>query len=96
MVSRAFLNPSEHPNEMIDCNLMCVSVYIPWDVEDFYLKHVKCGRDKKRLKFPIPNFGAFSDPLTVVDAKGRIVLWYLPGLLSSVQRVGVYLDCISK
>jgi hypothetical protein len=63
-------------------------VQIPWDVEDYYVEHVKGGRDRKRRKFPNPFFGAFSEPLTVVDVKGRIVLWYLPGLLSSRQKVG--------
>jgi hypothetical protein len=46
------------------------------------------GRDKKRTKFINPMFGKFSEPLTVVDAKGRIVLWYLPGLISQEHQVG--------
>jgi hypothetical protein len=50
---------------------------------------VTLGKDKKRNEYPNPNFGEFSDPLTVVDVKGRIVLWYLPGLLSLEQQVGV-------
>jgi len=65
------------------------AVAIPWDIEEFYLEHVKRGRDKKRAKFPNPVLGAHSEPLTVVDSKGRIVLWYLPGLLSSKQQVGI-------
>ena len=64
-------------------------VEIPWDVEEYYVRHVKGGRDKKRIKFPNPSFGKFSEPLTVVDSKGRIVLWYLPGLLSHEQLVSV-------
>lgn len=67
-------------------------MYIPWDIEDFYWEHVKGGRDKKRIKFPNLSFGAFSEPLTVVDVKGRIVLWYLPGLLCSQHQVQVYTD----
>lgn len=64
-------------------------VYIPWDIEEYYSKHVKSGQDRKRVSFPNPQFGAHSDPLTVVDSKGRIVLWYLPGLLSIHQQVVV-------
>jgi hypothetical protein len=67
-------------------------VYIPWDIEDYYIEHVRGGRDKKRIKFPNPWFGAFSKPLTVVDSKGRIVLWYLPGLLSVEQQVAFFFD----
>ena len=73
--------------------LRYIPVYIPWSVEDFYWEHVKAGRDKKCIKFANPSFGAFSEPLTVVDSKGRIVLWYLPGLLSLEHQVGVYIGC---
>ena len=61
--------------------------YLSWDIEEYYLQHIKSGSDPKRLRFPNPQFGAFSEPLTVVDSKGRIVLWYLPGLLSVYQQV---------
>jgi hypothetical protein len=50
---------------------------------------VKGGKDKKRVKFPILSLGKYSEPLTLVDVKGRIVLWYLPGLLSHEQQVFV-------
>jgi len=56
-------------------------------MEDYYYQHVKGHQDKKRIRFPNPSFGRFSDPLTVVDVKGRIVLWYLPVLLSEEQQV---------
>jgi hypothetical protein len=68
-----------------------LTVYIPWDIEEYYLQHVKAGRDKKRLKFPNPQFGSYSEPLTVVDSKGRIVLWYLPDLLSDEDEVNFIL-----
>lgn len=64
-----------------------MTVYIPWDIEEFYIQHVRGGGDKKREEFPNPQFGLFSEPLTVVDAKGRIVLWYLPDLLSEEEEV---------
>jgi hypothetical protein len=64
-----------------------VEVPIPWDVENYYDEHVKKGQDKKRKRYPNPHLGTFSEPLTVVDTSGRIVLWYLPGMLSSNQKV---------
>lgn len=65
-------------------------VHLQWDIEEYHLQHVKNQRDKKQVKFPNPQFGAFSDPLTVVDSKGRIILWYLPGLLSAQKQVGFF------
>jgi hypothetical protein len=62
-------------------------VYIPWDVEEYH--HKRKQNKNGVVKFPNPSFGAFSEPLTVVDAKGRIVLWYLPHLLSVEQQVSV-------
>jgi hypothetical protein len=56
-------------------------VYVLWDVEEYYTKCVKAGRDRKHFEFSNPEFGAFSEPLTVVDLKCRIILWYLPRLL---------------
>ena len=62
---------------------------IPWDAEEYYDQHIKRGLDQKRARFPNPSFGKFSEPLTVVDSKGHIVLWYLPGLLSQAQLVSI-------
>lgn len=97
IVSRAFHNPSELNNiQSFNLVLRNPSVYIPWDIEDYYLQHVKAGRDKKRVKFPNPLFGAFSEPLMVVDIKGRIVLWYLPELLSVPQQVSVFFSVVAN
>lgn len=63
---------------------------MPWDAEEYYEKQVKGGRSRSRFQFPNPELGAFSVPLTVVDSKGRIVLWYLPGLMPNHQQVGIY------
>ena len=62
------------------------AVHIPWDTAEY---HRKRKQDEKlcRIKFPDPKLGAFSEPLTVVDLDGRIILWYLPGLLSVEQQV---------
>lgn len=63
---------------------------IPWDFESYYHEHLKAGLDKKRRRYPDPFFGSFSEPLTVIDVNGRIVLWYLPGLLPSELQVYLY------
>lgn len=90
LVTKAFLNPGEPPKYIcLNTKLSYITVYIPWDIEEFYLERVKAKRDKKEEKFPNPSFGFFSEPLTVVDDKGRIVLWYLPGLLSPEHQVRV-------
>jgi hypothetical protein len=85
IVCCAFINPGE----LLILTLYSLSyvfnlVYIPWDIEEFYNKSVKGGG---RKDFPNLNLGFFSEPLTVIDSKGRIVLWYLPGLLSEQQEV---------
>jgi hypothetical protein len=67
--------------------LTYIIVYIPWDAEQYYVEHVKGMGDPNRIKFPNPELGSFSQPLTVVDSRGRIVLWYLPGLLSEEHQV---------
>ena len=59
-------------------------------MEEYYIEHVKKRRDRNRKKFPNPQLGSFLHPLTVVDSKGRIILWYLPGLLSEQHQVGVF------
>jgi len=60
---------------------------ISWDAEEYYLQHVKRGLDKGRKRFPNPSFGEISKPVTIVDKEGRILAWYLPGLLSPEQLV---------
>jgi hypothetical protein len=65
-------------------------VYIPWDAEQYFSEQIKGKKDPSRVKFPNPHFGAFSEPLTVVDSRGRIILWYLPGLLSDQHQVSLF------
>jgi hypothetical protein len=67
--------------------LILWTVEISWDAEEYYSKHVKRGLDKGRIKFPNPSFGEISKPVTIVDKEGRILAWYLPGLLSQEQLV---------
>lgn len=39
------------------------------------------------IMFPSPTFGQCHRPATVVDSAGRIILWYLPEVLSSAHQV---------
>ena len=43
-----------------------LTVEIPWDAEDYYWQHVKGRRDKRRIKFPDPTLGEFSEPLKLL------------------------------
>ena len=91
IVCSAYLNPGEFQElSIMRFRIDLIEVYIPWDVKKFYKNGVKGRGDDKFDPFPNPKFGFYSDPLTVVDVKGRIVLWYLPGLLSEEQEVSVY------
>jgi hypothetical protein len=38
-------------------------------------------------KFQNPNFGLFDTPTTIVDICGRILIWYLPGLMPYPMQV---------
>jgi hypothetical protein len=96
VVNAAILNPRESVaviNTALQGSLQMVdSVYVPWDVEEYYAECVKARmehREKNKHRFPLPSFGSHGCPLTVVDVRGRIVLWYLPGLLSIRQQVSL-------
>ena len=69
--------------------LSCLAVYVPWDIKEYYDKCVKGSYSRNDLDFPNPQLGSFSDPLTVVDVKGRIILWYIPGLMSKYHQVSI-------
>ena len=60
---------------------------MPWDMDEYYVEVVKGKTDKNCLKYPNPNFGLHSEPLTVVDIKCHIVLWYLPGTIPVNEEV---------
>jgi hypothetical protein len=56
------------------------SVYRLGCGKQYYAECVKGGADKhakNRHRFPSPSLGSYSRPLTVVDIRGRIVLWYI-------------------
>jgi hypothetical protein len=93
MVCEVILNPCEckGTTDTILIQIFPLQVYIDWDVEQYYAECVKGGADKhakNKHRFPSPSLGSHNRPLTVVDLRGRIVLWYLPGLLSIRQQVG--------
>ena len=57
-----------------------------------YLECIKGGAEecaKNLHRYPCPLFGSHAEPLTVVDIRGHIVLWHLPGLLSLQQQVSL-------
>jgi hypothetical protein len=66
-------------------------VYIPWDIVEYASECVFVSseiRTKNLQRFQCPMVGSYDVPLTIVDTKGRIALWYLPQLLSKRQQVG--------
>lgn len=86
LVCKAILNPSKlayifHPI------LAYVLVYIPWNIEEYYLECIKGKNNPTRTKFPNPQLGAISEPATIVDSEGHIAIWFLPGLLSNQHQV---------
>lgn len=96
VVHAAILNPGESMETIstIFYSFIQISdtVYVPWDVQEYYVECVKARaekREKNKFRFPAPSFGSYDHPLTIVDIRGRIVLWYLPGLLSIKQQVSL-------
>ena len=94
IVCSAYLNPGEYEElSTIQFLIDLIEVHIPRDIEKFYKEGVEGRGDDKFNPFSNPKFSFFSNPLTVVDVKGRIFLQYLPGLLSQDQGVSVYVLC---
>ena len=72
---------------------------VPWDAELFSrtttAHHIPPGTplspapaDSKFMsQFPTPELGPFEKPTTLVDCCGRILVWYLPGILDSATNV---------
>ena len=90
LVCQAFLNPSEFNDPSALPNVECFYSLHPLE---YYTKCIKAGCNQKQFKFLNPEFGAFSEPLTVVDSKGCIILWYYPGLMPNHQQISIYLWC---
>jgi hypothetical protein len=60
------------------------SDYLPWDAAEF-----AATSHRTLKKFLLPSFGLIAEPAIVVDSHGRIVLWYLPGLLLPPRQASV-------
>ena len=56
-------------------------------MEKYYNECIKKKNPRNMKDFPHLSLGRKSSPLTVVDSKGRIILWYLPELLEMKHKV---------
>ncbi|KAI6000232.1 hypothetical protein EDC04DRAFT_2908881 [Pisolithus marmoratus] len=65
VISHAILNPWEDVTE--------------WDIDRF-AEPMRNVADKTKY-FPYPQWGHISDPATVLDVHGRVLVWYLPGII---------------
>jgi hypothetical protein len=54
-------------------------VQINWDYERFTESGVEMRMGGKY--YEVVNLGSVSKPMTIVDKHGKMILWYLPGLL---------------
>ncbi|OAX34287.1 hypothetical protein K503DRAFT_785883 [Rhizopogon vinicolor AM-OR11-026] len=86
-IAFAMLNPRTFMisslNESID---ICKTGYVAWDVE-WYADMAKNGRESKqheklRKYFLVSPLGKISVPTTIVDNHGKILVWYLPDIMS--------------
>ncbi|KAI6010014.1 hypothetical protein EDC04DRAFT_2610420 [Pisolithus marmoratus] len=71
VISHAILNPWEDVTE--------------WDVDRF-AEPMKNVMDKTKY-FPHPQWGHISDPTTILDVHGRVLVWYLPGIIPPARVV---------
>src|SRR6202045_2790212 len=69
------INLSSHLSPGID--------YLDWNEE------YAAASNSASLKSPTPKLGHIDQPATVVDCKGCIILWYLPGLLLPHHQVNL-------
>lgn len=73
-------------------------VLVPWSAEEYSesLSPKQTGRNAKvesKLQeeypplFPLGDAREISDPCTIIDKDGRVLCWYLPGLLTFERQV---------
>ena len=95
--SMSRLNAIQLTIQLIKCIRFLVTV--PWDAEAF-ARAVVAHRippdaplspalmDSKLMsQFPTPEYDPFEEPTTLVDCCGRILIWYLPGVLDDAANV---------
>ncbi|KIK10515.1 hypothetical protein PISMIDRAFT_20326 [Pisolithus microcarpus 441] len=56
-----------------------------WDIDRF-AEPARNVADKTKY-FPYPWWGHISDPATVLDVHGRVLVWYLPGIMPPARVV---------
>ncbi|KAI6017497.1 hypothetical protein EDC04DRAFT_2902585 [Pisolithus marmoratus] len=71
VISHAILNPWKDVTE--------------WDIDQF-AEPTRNVIDKIKY-FPHPQWGHISDPATVLDVHGRVLVWYLPGIIPPARVV---------
>jgi hypothetical protein len=93
-IAFAMLNPRmfviSSLNESIDIH---ETGYVAWDVER-YADMAKNGveskqHEKLRKYFPVSPLGKISEPTTIVDNHGKILVWYLPDIVSPERVVSL-------
>jgi expansin (peptidoglycan-binding protein) len=65
-------------------------------MEKYYKECIKGKKRRNFENFPKLSLGQKSSPLTVVDKKGRIILWYLPELLENKHKVSQLLPTTTQ
>ncbi|KAI6117023.1 hypothetical protein EDD16DRAFT_1520223 [Pisolithus croceorrhizus] len=78
VIAHAILNPSEEVQ-----SLSPEEDVMEWDIDRFAEPRPHSA-DKTKY-FQYPQWGHISDPATVLDVHGRVMLWYLPGIISPDQ-----------
>jgi hypothetical protein len=96
---KAYQHPGEHLVILI-VFADFVLVYLPWDMARYssrlpkqqHVKYVRSSVESLASKYPpISPTLHLTSPATVVDQHGRIVVWYLPGVLTKHRQVCVLL-----
>jgi len=77
-----------------------------WSIVDYLAelgrRNRRCRGTNEQLErellrlFPPPESELISEPCVVVDSKGRILLWYLPGLMGLKRQVRKTVPFVTK
>ena len=59
--------------------------YLPWNASEFDSASTKSSK-----RFPPQSFGLIDKLAIIVNSKGHIVVWYLPGLLLPARQVFMF------
>ena len=83
IISAAFSNPSRSYFKTLNQNLLPTPVYVPWHLED----SDSPSQARKKIALVIVKLGFINTPAIIVEQSGKILLWYLPDLLSKNLQV---------